>query len=80
MVLMMDNYRGGKHKDKKLDTFNDGVTFTQKQGKSGKTRKKKKKAVEPAVAIAQVASDDGGSEDEEEDLDVTVWSGGRGGC
>ena len=28
MSLMMENYRGGKHKDKKLDAFHDGMTFT----------------------------------------------------
>ena len=75
MSLMMENYRGGKHKDKKLDAFHDGMTFTQQQGKSGKTRKKKKKIIEPEVAIAQVASGIEESEDEAADLDATVWGG-----
>ena len=76
MSLMMENYRGGKHQDKKLDAYHDGMTFTQKQGKSSKTRKKKKKkTIEPEVAIAQVASGNEGSGDEEVDLDATVWGG-----
>ena len=76
MSLLLENYRGGKHKDKKLDAYHDGMTFTQKQGKSSKTRKKKKKIIEPEVAIAQVTSSGNeGSEDEAADLDAVAWSG-----
>ena len=52
------------------------MTFTQKQGKSRKTKKNKEKNIEPEVAIAQVAScGNEGSEDEAVDLDATVWGG-----
>ena len=78
MSLLLENYRGGRSKDKKLDAYHDGMTYTQKHGKSLKEKKKKKKQnIEPQVAIAQVASGNEGSGDEEVDLDATVW-GGRG--